>query len=306
LTTYFQRAVQTREAVQPRGFDAAIQAFDEGERFFLPRAIPILDPDGAVAGVTLVLADITQLRRLDEMKSGMLSVVAHELRTPLTSLRMSSHLLMDERVGELSPRQEDLASGLRDDADRLWRIVEELLDIGRMDAGRALMELSLSDAREIVRHAVTEREGAFREKGVRLLVEAAQELPQVRADATRLGLAVENLLSNALRHTPAGGEVRVRLAHEAKELTISVLDTGEGIPEEHVARLFERFYRVPGQSSRSGVGLGLSIVREIVQAHDGNVSAASLPGQGARFDIRLPVAEVREITAHRPLPTERI
>lgn len=289
LTTYFAQAVQTCESVQPRSFDAALQAFDEGERFFLPRAIPILDPDGSVAGVTLVLADITQLRRLDEMKSGMLSVVAHELRTPLTSLRMASHLLMDERVGELSPKQEELATGLRDDADRLWRIVEELLDIGRMDAGRALMERSLQDAREIVRHAVTEREGAYREKGVRLLVEAPTELPPVRADAVRLGLAIENLLSNALRHTPAGGEVRVRLGTEGKKLTISVQDTGEGIPEEHVGRLFERFYRVPGQSAGTGVGLGLSIVREIVLAHDGIVAAASLPGQGARFEIRLPL-----------------
>jgi len=294
LTAYFAKAVQTRESVQPRSFDAALQAFDEGERFFLPRAIPILDPDGSVAGVTLVLADITQLRRLDEMKSGMLSVVAHELRTPLTSLRMASHLLMDERVGELSPKQEELATGLREDADRLWRIVEELLDIGRVDAGRALMERTLQDAREIVRHAVTEREGAYREKGVRLLVEAPTELPPVRADAVRLGLAVENLLSNALRHTPAGGEVRVRLGTEAKEMTISVQDTGEGIPEEHVGRLFERFYRVPGQSAGTGVGLGLSIVREIVLAHDGTVTATSPLKQGACFEIRLPLNEDRD------------
>lgn len=295
LTAFFAKAVQTREAVQPRSFDAALQAFDEGERFYLPRAIPILDPDGTVAGVTLVLADITQLRRLDEMKSGMLSVVAHELRTPLTSLRMASHLLMDERVGELSPKQEELAAGLRDDAERLWRIVEELLDIGRMDAGRSLMEFSRQDVRGIVRHAVTEREGAYREKGVRLQVEAPAELPQVRVDATRLGLAVENLLSNALRHTPSGGDVRVRLGAQGKDMTISVLDTGEGIPEEHLGRLFERFYRVPGQSASTGVGLGLSIVREIVQAHDGTVSAASPLGEGAHFEIRLPLGEARDV-----------
>ncbi|MBK8801616.1 MAG: HAMP domain-containing protein [Fibrobacteres bacterium] len=294
LTTFFAKAVQTREAVQPRSFDAAIQAFDEGERFYLPRAIPILEPDGTVAGVTLVLADITQLRRLDEMKSGMLSVVAHELRTPLTSLRMSSHLLMDERLGELSAKQEELAAGLREDADRLWQIVEELLDIGRMDAGRSLMEMAPQDAREIVRHAVAEREGSFREKGVRLVLESPMDLPSVRADASRLGLVVGNLLSNALRHTPAGKDVRVRLAVEGDAITICVIDEGEGIAEEHLPRLFERFYRVPGQSNKSGVGLGLSIVREIVQAHEGTVTATSRSGHGARFSIRLPLNRAKD------------
>jgi two-component system, NtrC family, sensor histidine kinase KinB len=294
LTAYFTKAVQTREAVQPRSFDAALQAFDEGERFFLPRAIPILDPDGIVAGVTLVLADITQLRRLDEMKSGMLSVVAHELRTPLTSLRMASHLLLDERVGELSGRQEELATGLRDDADRLWRIVEELLDIGRMDAGRTLLDRTAQDPREIVRHAVTEREGAYREKGVRLVVEPSHDIPLLLADGVRLGLAIENLLSNALRHTPAGGIVRVGLDAKPDQLTISVIDTGEGIAEDQLPRIFERFYRVPGQSAQTGVGLGLSIVREIVQGHEGEITVASKSGEGSRFDVRLPI-ESREL-----------
>jgi len=294
LLPLFQAAVETREAVQPKGFDAALQAFDGGERFFLPRAIPVLDPDGSVAGVTLVLADITQLRRLDELKSGTLSVVAHELRTPLTSLRMASHLLLDERVGELSPRQGELAEGLRDDADRLWRIVEELLDIGRMDAGRDALDRDALDLTELVKHGIVAREGAYREKGVKIVLEATSPVPPLVGDGPRLAVALDNLLSNALRHTPAGGAVRIGLGSDEGTATITIHDNGSGIPPEHLPRLFERFYRVPGQSPATGVGLGLSIVREIVASHGGTIAATSAPGDGARFEIRLPLSARRQ------------
>lgn len=293
LVPFFKAASETLQAVQPKGFDAALQAFDGGERFFLPRAIPILDPDGALAGVTLVLADITQLRRLDELKSGALSVVAHELRTPLTSLRMASHLLLDERVGDLSSRQEGLAEGMREDADRLWRIVEELLDIGRMDAGRDALERDAIDLTEIVKHGMGAREGAYREKGVRIVLEAASCLPPLQGDGPRLSVALDNLLANALRHTPVGGVVRVRVGSDGDQAVLSVRDDGPGIPPEHLPRLFERFYRVPGQSPATGVGLGLSIVREIVAGHGGTIAATSPPGEGANFEIRLPIAQRR-------------
>lgn len=302
LVPFFKAAVETRQAVQPKGFEAALQAFDGGERFFLPRAIPILDPDGAMAGVTLVLADITQLRRLDELKSGALSVVAHELRTPLTSLRMASHLLLDDRVGDLSTRQEGLAEGMRDDADRLWRIVEELLDIGRMDAGRDALERSAIDLTEIVKHGMGAREGAYREKGVKLVLEAGSPIPPLHGDGPRLSVALDNLLSNALRHTPSGGVVVVRLGSEGDQATLEVLDNGPGIPSEHLQRLFERFYRVPGQSPATGVGLGLSIVREIVSGHGGSIVATSLPGEGARFEIRLPLAARRQVEKPQEVP----
>lgn len=288
LRSFFLDAIRTRETIQAKGFDAAIQVFDEGERFFLPRAIPIQDPDGSIAGVTLVLADITQLRRLDEMKSGMLSVVAHELRTPLTALRMSSHLLLDERLGTLEPRQEELAVALRDDAERLWRIVEELLDIGRMDAGRSLLEFSATDPAALALELARHREGDFRDKDVRLVVEAPSEGLSVKADRTRLSLALENLLSNALRHTPPGGEVKIAARGSGDLVTISVSDDGEGIAESDLPRVFERFYRAPGQSARGGVGLGLSIVRDIVEAHGGRVVVESVRGAGARFEISLP------------------
>jgi len=131
LEDLFKRAVSERRTVQSQGYDAAIQIFNGQERFFLPTAVPILDEDRQFVGVTLVLADVTNLRKLDEMKSGMLAVVSHELKTPLTSIRMSTHLLLEEKVGPLNPKQQELLVAAREDADRLYQIIESLLDIGR-------------------------------------------------------------------------------------------------------------------------------------------------------------------------------
>jgi signal transduction histidine kinase len=291
LEEMVREAVRTGQPVEPRSFASAIQVFDDGERFFLPKALPIVDPSGEVAGVTVVLADITRMRRLEEIRNGALSVVSHELRTPLTSLRMSAHLLLDERLGELAERQSELVQTVIDEGGRLQRIVDELLDIARMDAGRALMSLSELDPQDLVRHAAAEWEGAYREKGVELAVRCAPALPRVEVDSVRMAHVLSNLLSNALRHTPAGKAVEVSAKIDDGSLLLEVSDTGEGIAPDQIEHIFDRFYRVPGQAADTGVGLGLSIVREIVQAHGGEISAQGRLGEGARFSIRLPLDE---------------
>lgn len=291
LEEMVREAVRTAQPVEPRSYAAALQVFDDGERFFLPKALPILDAAGNVAGVTVVLADITQMRRLEEIRTGALSVVSHELRTPLTSLRMSAHLLLDSRLGDLSDRQSELVSTVVEEGDRLQRIVDELLDIARLDAGRTRMTLSFHHPEEIVRHAVTEWEGAYREKGVKLESSCAPGLPGMEVDPVRISHVLSNLLSNALRHTPAPGSVGIDVRVSDGNCLIEVADTGEGIASDQIGHVFERFHRVPGQSADTGVGLGLSIVREIVQAHGGEIDVRSHLGQGTRFRISLPLEQ---------------
>ena len=284
-----RQAVRTAQPAQPRSYEDAIQVFDGGERFFLPKALPILDSRGEVAGVTVVLADVTQLRRLEELRSGALSVVAHELRTPLTSLRMSAHLLLDERVGALSAKQSELVETVAEEGGRLQRIVDELLDVARLDAGRTALERVPRDPEDLLRRAAAEWEGGFREKDVQISLACAPGLPRIEVDPVRISHALSNLLSNALRHTPPGGRVALGATLEAGQLVVDVSDSGPGIPPEHLGRIFERFYRAPGQSAAGGVGLGLPIVREIVLAHGGSVEASNAPEGGARFRIRLPL-----------------
>jgi len=300
LEEMVREAVRTGQTVEPRSYASALQVFDNGERFFLPKALPILDATGTVAGVTLVLADITQMRRLEEIRTGALSVVSHELRTPLTSLRMSAHLLLDDRLGDLSDRQSELVSTVVEESDRLQRIVDELLDIARLDAGRTRMTLSSHHPEELVRHAVAEWEGAYREKGVKLESSCSPGLPTMEVDAVRMSHVLSNLLSNALRHTSASGSVRVNVSIDNGNCLIDVSDTGEGIAPDQIKHVFERFYRVPGQAADTGVGLGLSIVREIVQAHGGEIDVSSQPGHGARFRIALPFDKANDPVSTMP------
>ncbi len=283
--------------VEPRGYETAVQVLENGsERFFLPHATPILDVDRALLGVTVVLADVTNLRRLDEMKSGMLSVVSHELKTPLTSIRMGCHLLLEERLGEMNEQQTEIMLAIRDDSNRLHQIIENLLDIGRMESGRGVMDLKPHSLDEIVTDATKPMESAFRDRGVSLAMSLDPELPRVLVDPARIGHVFSNLLSNALKYTPAGGEVRITAAPAGKVIEISVQDTGSGIPKQYIDRIFERFFRVPGQSGSTGAGLGLAIAKEIVELHGGRLTVASKEGQGAKFTFTLSPADAAEPT----------
>ena len=283
------QVLATGQAFHPKGFETAIQVFDHEERFFLPHALPIVDSDGQPAGVTLVLADITGLRRLDEMKSNLLAVVSHELKTPLTGLRMATHLLLDERTGPLTPMQADLAMAARDDSDRLNTIVNGLLDISRIESGRALMELARVAPQRLVDHAVEAFRAAYRDKGVALGIDLPGDLPEVMADSVRIDHVFSNLLDNALKYTPSGGRVTILASAHDAVVEFSVEDTGIGIPADQRTRIFERFYRIPGQTN-VGAGLGLAIAKEIVHAHGGDIWLEDQVGPGSTFCFTIPSA----------------
>ncbi|HQY89350.1 MAG TPA: ATP-binding protein, partial [Tepidisphaeraceae bacterium] len=291
LREIYQEARDNGQPVGPGGYDTVIQVFDDGggERFFLPRAIPIVDA-GESIGVTVVLADVTNLRKIDEMKSGLLSVVSHELKTPLTSIRMATHLLLDERIGTLSPKQLELLFAAREDADRLNSIVENLLDMARMESGRAQLQLAPQSIDLLLQDMTAPHQAAYRDKGVTLNVDAgAADGTKVLVDADRIEHVFTNLLSNSLRFTPAGGTVTVSAAPdaEAHRVRITVEDTGTGVAPEHLPRIFDRFYRAPGQKSSTGAGLGLAIAKDIVEAHGGTISAKSEVGNGLRVTFTL-------------------
>jgi NtrC-family two-component system sensor histidine kinase KinB len=274
-----------------RGYEAARQIFHEGqERFFLPHAVAVHSSDGVLAGVTLILSDITNLRRIDEMKSGLLSTVSHELRTPLTSLQMAVHILLDEQVGALTTQQTELLVGARDDAERLRTILVNLLDIARYESGAQQLNFAPLPPRDLVEASLAPLRSAFTDKGIAVETDVEALLPRVMADPARAHLALGNLLQNALQHTPAGGTVLVRVTPEGPAVRFAVVDSGPGVPAEHLGRVFDRFFQVPG--SQGGAGLGLAIAKEVVQAHGGAIGIAggAEPGGGATFWFTLPAA----------------
>lgn len=278
-----------QEPIFPRTFEGAIQFFREGrELFFLPNAMPIFQNQDFV-GVTIVLADVTLLRRLDEMKTGMVSTASHELRTPLTSIQMALHMLKSCRFGNLNQQQTELLATAVADSGRLMSTIEGILDLSRLQSGGTQIDIEDIQPLELVNEAVKLQAPAFAEKGIALRVEVEEGLPHVLGDPRLLGIVLSNLLTNALKYCPAGREVILRAGKHDHSLTLVVQDSGEGFAREYCERIFDRFFRLPSASSQKGAGLGLAICREIINAHSGCIACESDIGQGTRFVVTLPL-----------------
>ncbi|WNG22836.1 HAMP domain-containing protein [Cystobacter fuscus] len=275
----------------PTGYEEAVRLeAPEGARWLLPRGSPVYGEGGGVVGATVILQDVTRLRRFDELKNDLVATVAHEFRTPLTSLRMAIHLCVEEAAGPITEKQADLLHAAREDCERLQGIVDDLLDLSKLQSGREVLELRPVSTREVLEAALAPHRMAAEEKGVRLreALELEVEDAWVEADPERLQLVLSNLVANAVRHTPREGEVVVRARRDGEaRIRFEVADTGEGIAPEHQARVFEKFYRVPGAGTGSA-GLGLSIAQEIVQAHGGELGLTSEVGRGSTFGFSLP------------------
>ena len=291
ITQMFWRVCRQERPYRPKGYEGAIQIFiKEEEHFFLPQAIPIFDQERQLVGVTLMLTDVTRLRHLDEVKTGLISTVSHELKTPLTSIRLAIHILLNEKLGPVSPQQMELLVTAREDSDRLYRVIEDLLDISRIESGEAEIKLEPVNVEELVLQATDKMRPAFRDHGITLTIKVAPDVPRLLADRSRLQLVFDNLLSNALKYTPIGGEVTIKAQLEDSMVRFAVEDTGIGIAPEFLPRIFEKFFRVPGQEQISS-GLGLTIAKEIVEAHGGAIEATSQPGKGIKFTFTVKTVE---------------
>jgi NtrC-family two-component system sensor histidine kinase KinB len=291
----------------PKGFEEAIRVANtpEGEKILLPRATAIYGEGGNVSGATIVLQDATRLFRFDELKNNLVATVAHELRTPLTSLRMALHLCTEGVVGTLTTKQADLMFAARDDCERLQVIVDELLNLSRIESGQIELRRRRASPESLVGPAVEVHKGAAEQAGVTVLAEIPPGLPDVFVDGDRLQLVFTNLLSNAIRFAPRDTRITVRaqVHHSARvddhrlaepdEVRFEVVDQGPGIPREHQVGLFEKFFRVPG-SPTGGSGLGLFIAKGLVQAHGGRIGVDSQPGHGSTFWFTVPVAPAVE------------
>jgi signal transduction histidine kinase len=289
LTPLHESIFLNRQSIEPQGYSAAVQLFDHGqERFLLPRAMPMFGMNQEMIGVTVILVDVTPLRRADEAKSSMVLTVSHELRTPLTGMRMALGLLAGNGFGSVTAKQKSLIDAAREDAERLHGIIENFLNISRLESGRAQLQFRRMNVAEMIKTAVDPLRPGFSDKNVALEVDVANPIADVNADSVSIGSALTNLLSNAMKFTPAGGKVRVTGAADNGDVRISVTDTGPGIPEQYRDRIFEKFFRVPRPNGPNGAGLGLTIAHEIIEAHGGHLTFNSPEGGGTVFSFAIP------------------
>jgi signal transduction histidine kinase/HAMP domain-containing protein len=283
-------ALRHEQAFLPEGFDAAILIRGGGDpQYFLPRILPIRDPYGGTLGAAVLLADVTRFQLLDQVKSDLVATVSHELKTPLASVSLAIHLLLEEVIGPLTPKQTELLLEARTGSERLLAMINNLLDLARLEKGAGHLEVRPEQPRALLQAAADLVRQRADDQGVEIVVRAPADLPAVAVDSRVLNHALRNLLENALTYCDTQGRITLDARQTADAVEFTVADTGIGIPPEYAAHIFERFFRVPGQSRGTGTGLGLAIVREIVVAHGGHIECTSTPGQGTTFRLALPV-----------------
>ena len=274
----------------PRGFEDAVQLTTLlGDRYFLPRGAPVYETRGVIVGATVILQDVTRLRRFEELKSDLVATVAHEFRTPLTSLRMAVHLCTEQVAGPLTDKQAELLHSAREDCDRLQGLIDDLLDMSRIESGRVELFPLPTEAASLITAAVDEYKAEAEAKGVILNAQVTTPEISVLADRERIGHVFSNLIGNAVRYTPKGGSIILDARVANGTVRFTVADTGTGIPKEYQDRIFEKFFQVPDAKTK-GTGLGLYIAKEIVRAHDGEIGVESKPGEGSTFWFTLPRA----------------
>jgi signal transduction histidine kinase/HAMP domain-containing protein len=277
------------------------------ERFFLPRVVAIRAGGDELIGAAVNLVDVTKFHLLDRLKSDMVSTVSHELKTPLTSVQMAVHLLLEEVVGPLNSKQIELLLAARQDADRILAMINDLLDLTRIEQGRVKLDLEPVSVGVLLSEAAARMRPQADDSGIALEADVTDPNVAVKVDQDRIGHVFDNLIGNAIQHTPRGGSIRLSARPEGEAVQVNVLDTGKGIADEHLPHVFEKFYRIPGESPAGGAGLGLAIVREIIQAHGGRIDVASRPGKGTSFTFSLPACHAAHVPAGHegslPCPT---
>ena len=256
-------------------------------RFLSCIATP-LSGDGS-PGVLLTLHDLTRIRQVETTRREFVSNVSHELRTPLAAVRVMAETLESGALEEENVAR-DFVRRIQGEIDRMNSMVEDLLELARLEAGQATLDLTPVDLGSLMEGVLSQFQSQADVKSVRIGMTVSDDTPPVLGDEEKLRQVLSNLLENALKFTLVEGAVTMSARAEGGAVIVSVSDNGAGIPEEHVPHIFERFYKVDRSRRDGGTGLGLAIVKHIVQAHDGEVWVESREGGGSTFSLRLPLA----------------
>ena len=260
----------------------------EGELRLLTYSLtPVSHTQGHILGAVMVLHDVTEQRAFERVRSEFVLRASHELRTPVTGMHMAFGLFRERAKFPAESREADLLDTVNEEMQRLMQLINDLLNFSRYQNGLQKLTLGPCDVTDLLEHARVRFAEPAKAQDIELLVEAQSDLPRLYADQAQLERVLDNLLGNALRHTTAGGQIRLQARRHGERVIISVEDNGEGIAYGQQGRIFEPFVQVGRK--KGGAGLGLALCKEIVQLHGGRMGVYSRPGQGTQFYMALPL-----------------
>lgn len=239
-------------------------------------------------GDVIILRNITLFKELDFAKTNFIATVSHELKTPIASIKLSLQLLENAKTGNMNDDQKQLVESIKDDSQRLLKITGELLNLSQLETGNIQLNIGKSNPQEIVKYAVEAVKVQADQKQIQLVVDANENLKNVKADAEKTGWVLINYLSNAIRYSSEKSTILIKLKEENNQMFFQVIDTGKGIDARYKDKVFDKYFQVPG-SQKSGTGLGLAISKEFIEAQNGSVGVESNLGLGSTFWFSLKV-----------------
>jgi len=255
--------------------------------------IPIMREEEKL-GTLIILHDVTREKTIERMKTEFVSLAAHQLRTPLSAIKWTLRMLLDGDLGKITEEQKDFIEKTYKSNERMITLINDLLDVTRIEEGRYLYKPVLADVEPIVQFVTNSYQEEIKKKKIRFEFKKPEEgLPKIKLDVEKIRLAIDNLIENAIRYTPAYGKVMVSLEHKKGGIEFSVKDTGVGIPKDQQGRIFTKFFRAANvmRMATEGTGLGLFITKNIIEAHGGKIWFESEEGKGTTFYFAIPVKE---------------
>jgi len=259
---------------------------DGKENYYIKETIDV--SQGESSNKVIVLKNITSFKELDVAKTDFIATISHELKTPLASSDLSLKLLEDGRIGK--EEQKQLIQQLKNDNQRMLRILSELLNMSQVEAGKLQLDIQSVDPYQITENSIKAVETTAKKKGINIHTQFEKDLPNIKADADKVSWVLNNFLTNVIRYAPTKTDVIIQGKKTDHQLSLSVADNGQGIDEAYLGRIFERYFQVPGRSDKTGSGIGLAICKEFIEAMGGKIWVRSKIGEGSTFGFDIPLA----------------